>query len=275
VSGLRALLSRPPSQTLAYWAWLWRERQWWFLRTIPLEWESVIFTGFRGAGKSTFGCNLCISYLRAGIRVASNYYIRDPLTGLETESCTTWIDVLTKSVEALERREPLIIYLADIQGYCDARQWQYTPQWWLEFIAMARHMGICIQGDTQVLSQVEKRLRMLIGRVVEVEPSWLRRRWRRWPRFKVRDMDLQINDDPALWLPPGKQRTTWLYSHAFHGHSSWEMLARADFADLTTPECERIIEGLRKRADACNQVIKLPSFADRGELQSQEACDVA
>lgn len=247
---------------IGYWLWLWRARQWWFNRVLPAEWDSVIFTGFRGHGKSTFGSDLCVSYMRRGFRVNSNMYVRDNYTGREASPVLTWLDVLRASVEAMEAREPCLIYLAEIQMLCDARRWQYTPTWWSELMQQLRHMGILLMGDTQHLSQVEKRLRMLMGRVVWVEPSPLRRMWRRWPRFTIRDVDLEVNDDPGQWLPPGKQRTVWLRSHAFHGHSSWQLLAGQDFGDLTDEQSVAEIESLRQRALVCNAVTHLPSYAD-------------
>lgn len=252
-------------ERFAYWRWLWRQRQWWFLRPLPPEWDTVIFTGFRGAGKSTFGADLCVNYMRAGIQVYSNMYVRDNFTGQEARPVLTWLDVLRASVEALEDKDPAIIYLAEIQLMCDARRWQDTMKeapWWSEMMQQARHMGITIMGDTQHLSQVEKRLRMLIGRVVYVEPAPLRRLWRRWPRFTTQDVDLQVNDDPGQWLPPGKRRTVWLKSHAFHGHSTWELLAGRDFGEFTEPDVIAEIESLRQRALACNAIAHLPSYAD-------------
>ena len=251
-------------ERVAYWAWLWKQRQWWFLRTIPEEWDTVIFTGLPGAGKTTMGSDLAINYLRRGYRVYSNNYIRDTYTGLESRACLTWVDVLTASVEGLEAGEPTIIYLSEIQRMCDAREWQATPKWWSEFMQNRRHYGVALIADTQHVSQVEKRLRMLIGRVVLVESTWLRRHWRRWPRFLIRDVDMQLGDDPASTglVESSKPRAVWMRSHAFHGHSTWELLPGKDFSDMTEEESAVIVDDLKQRAIACMKVRYLPAFPD-------------
>jgi len=101
---------------------------------------------------------------------------------------------------------------------------------------------------------------------VEIRPTWLRSHWRRWPAFKARDIDLQLTDDPALWLPPGRERRRWQYSHAFHGHATWQLLAGQDFGDLDTPEAQAEIARLRARALALNEVAHLPAFTDEDTI---------
>ena len=251
------------AERVSYWRWLWAKRQWWFLRALPpSEWETVIFTGLPGAGKTTFGVDMAVRYMRRGITVYSNVYIRDTYTGQESRPVLNWVDVLRASVEGLESGEPCMIYLTEIQLMCDARNWQKTPSWWSEMMQQRRHMGLGLMADTQHLSQVEKRLRMLIGRVVQIQPSLARRVWRRVPLFAVRDVDLQVGDDPAQWTPPGKPRWVWLRSHAFHSHATWELLAGQDFGDLSDEMTLEVVEGLRQRAIACNAVSHLPSYAD-------------
>lgn len=255
-------LNIPLADRVRYWRWLWRRKQWWFLRPLPAEYETCLYLGLPGSGKTTFGADRVIRLMRAGVRVYSNVYMRDTYTGAEALPVLNWIDVMRASVEALEDGVTAVIYLSEINLMCDAREWQSSARWWTEFMQQRRHMGIGLVGDTQNLSQVEKRLRLLIGRVVQVRPSWLRSHWRRWPRFVARGIDLQLADDPALWLPPGKERAVWQYSHAFHGHATWQLLAGQDFGDLDTPEALAEIGELRKRAIKLNEVTHLPSFAD-------------
>ena len=249
----------------AYWRFLTEHKQWWFLRELPPEFDTVIFTGLPGAGKTSFGADYVIRMMRQGYRCYSNVYMRDPYTGIEARPVLTWIDVLEASVEALEDGVLAVIYLAEIQMLCDARKWQLTPAWWSEMMQQRRHMGLHIIADTQHLSQVEKRLRMLIGRVVQVEPTWLRRRWRRWPRFECRSVDMQLGDDPAQYLAPSKPRRIWLYSHAFHGHASWQLLAGQDFGDPGAVDVQERVEALRKRALKMNEVSHLPAMPDGKE----------
>jgi len=142
---------------------------------------------------------------------------------------------------------------------------------------MRRHQGLGIMGDTQAISQLEKRLRMLVGVIVQVHPSWLRARWRRWPVFVAHEIDITTSDDPAEWLPEGKRKRYWQYSHAFHGHSTWELVAAQSFDDLTTPEAQAEIERLRQRAIELNNrgVIESFNFAvgaqTIGEIEDDES----
>lgn len=270
-------------ERLAYWRWLWRSRQWWFLRKLPpMEADTVLFTGLPGAGKTTFGTDLCIGYLRAGYRVYSNTFMRDNYTGLTARPVLTWLDVLVATIEGLESGEPTIVYIAEIEQYCDARRWSFTPVWWSHMMQQRRHMGLCLMGDCQHVGDVEVRLRRLIGRLVQTQPapckSWpdrpllrllipgpVKYLLRRWPVFHTRDVDLQIGEDPAKWLAPGHWRRRWLKSSAFHGHASWELMPGQDFGDLSDEESKAKVEALRKRAAACNAVTDLPSYADDRE----------
>ncbi|MDP2325825.1 MAG: hypothetical protein Q8N51_17615, partial [Gammaproteobacteria bacterium] len=182
--------------------------------------------------------------------------------GLEARPILTWLDVMRASIEALEDGVLAIIYLAEINELCDARDWQYTPRWWTKFVQERRHMGVGLIGDTQHISQVEKRLRLLIGRVVQVEPGWLRRHWKRWPVFLARDVGTLPGDDPAAIQTLSKARRVWQYSHAFHGHATWELVANEDFRDLESPEAQAEIESLRIRAIELNKVTRLPAMPD-------------
>lgn len=267
-------------ERVAYWRWLWRERQWWFLRKLPpMEMDTVLFTGLPGAGKTTFGTDLCVSYLRAGIRVYSNTFIRDNFSGRTARPVLTWLDILEATVEGLESGEPTVVYVAEIEQYCDARRWAYTPSWWSGMMQQRRHMGLCLVGDCQNVGDVEVRLRRLIGRLVQVQqppckswpdrpvfrlliPAPVKYLLRRWPMFWAQDCDIQTGDDPAKWRAPGKVRRVWLHSHAFHGHATWELMPGADLGDLSDEKSLAAVEALRKRAAACNAITDLPSYAD-------------
>jgi hypothetical protein len=250
-----------PVERLRYWGWLWKNRQWWFNRPLPpAEYDTVIFTGLPGFGKTTFGTDYVVRYMRAGVRVYSNIMMRDNYSGQTAIPVHTWLDVMRASVEALEDGVTCMIYLAEINTMCDAYDWQSTPRWWTEMMQQRRHMGLGLMGDTQNLAQVNIRLRNLIGRVVEVRPTWLRRLWRRWPAFVVRDINILTSDDPKEWMPEGKVHRVWQYSHAFHGHSTWELLSAQDFGALDSPASQAEIEKLRQRAIALNKSGILPSF---------------
>jgi hypothetical protein len=125
-------------------------------------------------------------------------------------------------------------------------------------------MGLSIISDSQHVDQIEKRLRMLIGKLKQVRPSPMRRWWRRWPRFQVREIDMRLGDDPKDWgyATGSNWRGEWIYAYAFHGHSHREMVRATDWEDLDTPEARAEIEALRQRAVAANAVHRLPAFPD-------------
>lgn len=257
-------VSLPLSLQLEYLQWLHHNRQMWYNRPLPpAEWDTVLFTGLPGAGKTTMGTAMAIEYLRSGVRVYSNIYLRDNLTGRVARPVLTWLDVMRAAVEALESEDPAMIYLAEIQQLCDARAWQLTPKWWSTMMQERRHLGLGLMADTQHVSQVEKRLRMLIGRIVVCEPSPLREKWRRWPRFVTWDADLQLGDDPAT-VPHSlsKRKTVWVPSYAFHGHATWQLVRPMDISEMSEPQVLKEIAALRARAEELNKVSYLPSFAD-------------
>lgn len=267
----------PLRDRVGYWRHLWDSKQWWFLREIPPEYQTCIFTGLPGHGKTTFGTDLMVRYLRQGVVVYSNIQLKDTFTGRSARPVRNWLDVMRASIEALENGWVAVIYLAEINTLCDARSWQETPRWWLEMMQERRHMGLGIMGDTQTLSQLEKRLRLLVGRVVQVRPSWLRHHWRRWPVFIADEVDILTSDDPALWLPEGKRRRYWMYSHAFHGHSTWEMVPNQSFDELDTPEARAEIDALRARAVELNKrgVIQTYDFDEKFTDQEGEQDEAA
>lgn len=267
----RPLLFRPIGQTARYWRFLWEERQWWFIRKLPpRERDTAIYVGLPGAAKTTTAVDLAIGLMRDGIAVASNTYLRDNFTGREAIPVRTWLDVLRVTVEYCERDEPLVVFLAEIQLLCDCRRWQDSPQWWAEMMQQRRHMGLSLMADTQEIGQVEVRLRMLCGQVVQVRPSWLREKWRRWPVVLTRKLTPETGVDPKLWVADKGWRHKWLPSWAFHGHSSWELLSGQDFGDLKSEAALEEIAVLRERALAANKVQGLPAFSD-GEAGTRSA----
>jgi hypothetical protein len=267
----RPLLTRPLGRTHRYWRFLWRERQWWFNRVLPpKERDTAIYVGLPGAAKTTTAVDLAIGIMRSGVAVASNSYLRDNYTGAEAIPVRTWLDVLRVTVEYCELEEPLVVFLAEIQLLCDSRRWQDSPDWWGEMMQQRRHMGLSLMADTQDIGQVEVRLRMLCGQVIQVRPSWLREHWRRWPVVLTRKLTPETGIDPKLWVADHGWKHKWLPSWAFHGHSSWELLSGQDFGDLKEPKALKEIEALRQRALAANKVAGLPAFSD-GETGSRSA----
>lgn len=247
---------------LAWWAWLWNQRYFWFQRSRPHEeWDTRIYEGLPGSGKTLFMVRDCIELMRRGVRVYSNVAVRDPLTGLESLPLGGWLDMLRASVETLEDGIPTIFAFDEIHLAADARSWQNTPAWWLNLMAQRRHYGVGLIGTTQHADTVEKRLRMLVGRIVRVRPSMVRRLWRRLPLFVCQDVDMALVDVPDQDAV-GASSITWVGAHAFHGYSTQELMASLDFRELADDEARAEIAELSARARELAAPAIIPAFVD-------------
>lgn len=158
--------------------WILSHRYVWFLRSRPVELPLRIYEASPGGGKTLGACRDVIQYMRLGVRVASNLYVRDAYTGQEAIPCRTWAEMLRLSVQAVRDDEPILFFFDELHNICDARNWQATPGWWREMMSQHRHLGIGIIATTQALNQVEVRMRTLCKELirckrVELAP-WLR-----------------------------------------------------------------------------------------------------
>jgi len=248
----------------------------WFQRKKPaVEWDTRIYAGLPGSGKTLFMVRDCIQLLRQGVRVYANMKIRDPLTGRESLPLCGWLDMLRASVLCLEDNIPTVFAFDEIHLAADARQWASTPVWWLNLMAQRRHFGVGLIGTTQDPGQVEKRLRLLIGRVVSVRPSALRRLWGRLPLFSVQEVDMALIDVPEADSGSGAWFFTWVKADAFHGYSTRELMASLDFAELKDEEAKAEVRLLTERAIMLAGVDILPSFADCGICAAAEGATAA
>jgi hypothetical protein len=276
----------PIVDQVRYWRWLNARGYWWFQRPkTRSEFDTRIYEGLPGSGKTLLMVRDCIDLMRSGVVVYSNVYVRDPLTGREALPLGGWLSMLKVSVEALERHAiyrqlvencvesggdlktlpspPASVVMAfdEIHLAADARSWQSTPAWWLNLMAQRRHFGVGMIGTTQDLSTVEKRLRMLVGRIVQVRPSFIRRFWRRVPLFTVVDVDMSVRGD-GVGDNLGGGSWTWVAASAFHGYSTREIMATVDFADLTDDQSVAEVAALTQRAINAGCVDFLDSYAD-------------
>ena len=246
----------------AYWRWLYRQEFLWFQRAAPRkEWDTRIYEGLPGSGKTLLMVRDCCELMRQGVRVYSNVQIRDPFSGTEAHPLGGWLDMLRASVATLEDGIPTIFAFDEIHLACDARDWQKTPAWWLNMMAQRRHYGVGLIGTTQNADTVEKRLRMLIGRVVRVRPTVLRKFWWRLPVFSTQDVDMSLIDVPDQDAVSAAAMT-WAGAHAFHGYSTSQLMASLDFAALTDDEAVAEIKELTDRARAVAGPGLIPAFGD-------------
>jgi hypothetical protein len=269
-----------------YYRWLYDRGYWWWQRKAPRsEFDTRIYEGMPGSGKTLLMVRDCIDLMRAGVVVYSNVYCRDPLSGSATLPLGGWLSMLRASVTTLEGHkryrdevaafaaggaepgEPpasVIFAFDEVHLAADSRSWQSTPAWWLNLMAQRRHYGVGMIGTTQDLTTVEKRLRMLVGRVVQVRPSLLRKLWKRLPVFSCQDIDSSLRGD-GVGEPIGGTHWTWVGAHAFHGYSTREIMATVDFADLKDDESKAEVAALTARAIAAGVVDSLESYADTWE----------
>ena len=249
-------------EKIAYWRWLWRQEFLWFLRAAPRkEWDTRIYEGLPGSGKTLLMVRDCCELMRQGVRVYANVQIRDPYSGCEALPLGGWLDMLRASVKTLEDGIPTMFAFDEIHLACDARSWQNTPAWWLNLMAQRRHYGVGLIGTTQNADAVEKRLRMLIGRIVRVRPTILRKWWWRLPLFSTQDVDMSLVDVPDQ-DSVSAGALTWIGAHGFHGYSTSQLMATLDFSALTDDEATAEIAELTARAQAFASPGLIAAFGD-------------
>jgi len=247
---------------IEYWKWLYRQEFLWFQRAAPRkEWDTRIYEGLPGSGKTLLMVRDCCELMRQGVRVYSNVQIRDPFSGIEAHALGGWLDMLRASVATLEDGIPTIFAFDEIHLACDARSWQNTPAWWLNLMAQRRHYGVGLIGTTQNADTVEKRLRMLIGRIVRVRPTGVRKLWKRLPLFSTQDVDMSLVDVPDQDSVSAAS-LTWVAAHGFHGYSTSQIMPTLDFAALTDDEAAQEIKDLTARAAALAGPGVIAAFGD-------------
>lgn len=150
-----------------WWRFVFRNRLIWFLQPTPLfEFDTRIYIGRPGMGKTLFATRDAVRLLRKGYRVCANYSVRDPKTGLEAEVITSWYDVLRIAVEAFEAQRPTVFVIDEVNLWAPSRFYKNTPGWWLALMAQRRHLGIGFICTAQRFNRVEIVLRELVNTIV-------------------------------------------------------------------------------------------------------------
>lgn len=164
-------------------AWKWRERVYWFQQwKKPAEFPTWIVEAKRGQGKTRYMALEAVKDMRRGVRVASNFTVRDRLTGQESERADSWVDVLRLSVDALENGEPIKFYVDELHLWMDSRAFKLTPAWFRGWLAQSRHYGAGLCGSVQNLRRLEIVARELVDELLVVK-KWNFRLFLLWGPF--------------------------------------------------------------------------------------------
>lgn len=268
-----------PIQTGRLARWRWKHGHYWFLRRSHKRMPLRIYAGLPGSGKTLFAVQDAIKLLRAGERVYSNIYIKDPLTGAESLPCLNWMEMLSIAVDCLEedarRRDeglpPLGAYFVwdELHEYCDAREWAATPKWVRKIFTERRHYRIALLGTTQIVEQLEKRLRTLVDEIWDVRPTPMRviaqeHMGRELPLFLRSVVDRRMVDHPELTVDVKRHwrlaRVGW---EAFGGYGTHEHVTTQGVESLNDPRALEVVEALRARAAAVMLPDHIESFDER------------
>lgn len=257
---------------------LWRRRYFWFLRKRHDEFNTRIYTGLPGSSKSLWMVRDVIKLMRAGVRVASNMYIQDPMSPpdrlLCTEPCGSWLDMLRLTVDAMEKGEMIIFAFDELQNLCGARDWQKTPRWWLSLMQQRRHYGVGLIGTTQDLCLIEKSLRLLVSSLISVRfVCW---RWTRIPLCVGTWLDGRYIDSPEKAAETATRTFDWLPWWAWHGYDTMAVIAVDDFGAYTDDEAAVLIADLTARMQALRTCEGLDNLFHGPLLMGDpDGCDTA
>lgn len=149
--------------------WRWDNNLIWFLMKKPVEeFKSEIVEGKPGEGKTRYLAAKACRYMRRGYIVASNFSVRDRLTGMTSVPISNMLDVLRLCVRALELQQPVMFCIDEFHLWADARNWKATPDWFRWLISQHRHFGVAIIGATQSFTMVEKTVRFQIYNLTRI-----------------------------------------------------------------------------------------------------------
>lgn len=257
------------------WRFAYRQELLFWRRKAPMfEMPTKLYCGLPGSGKTLMATRDAIVLMRRGVRVLSNYYIVDPLTGVEAVRIESWFDMLVYAVDAVVSGTPTVFVIDEIHLWANARFYQQTPGWWLGLVAQRRHYGVGIIGTCQSMGQVEVALRRLIDVVVFVTPTLTKK----LPIFTLRavpaillDADGKIETNLVKKVP---RRFTTMRWWVYGGYSTAELVAVAEWSD--DAETVATIGRLSDAAQALTATPAIPwvggvvtfQESDRGEVVS-------
>lgn len=205
-------------QLFALWNWKHVEGLWWWQQSKPVvEFESEIVEGKPGEGKTRYLAWRAIKAMREGYVVASNFMVRDRLTGAQSIPIRNWIDVLRLTVEAVEQNIAIVFVIDELHLWADSRSFAKTPLWWRALMAQHRHYGIGILGSAQSLTRVELVLREIVSTLSRIR----NRVFLRLPLFLIEKIDpssVPVNENGlADYKLAGG---SWLWSPWYVGYST-------------------------------------------------------
>jgi len=149
----------------------------WYLRwKLPVERPILMVVGYRGGGKTAYGCGLALKRMKAGRKVYANFRISDPEIGTAGG--------VFSLVQTLDLADCTVI-IDEAQAWASARQWASIPPEVLASWAQSRKRGVEWVFLTQHESRVELVIRQLVEAVVVIErvpwlPRWVPVRWVSW-----------------------------------------------------------------------------------------------
>ncbi|MDY0292630.1 MAG: zonular occludens toxin domain-containing protein [Desulfuromonadaceae bacterium] len=256
--------------------WRWREGEFWFLRRSHKTMDLTLYAGLPGSSKTLWGVRDAVQLLRAGENVYSNLYIRDRLTGREALPCRSWLDMMRISVDALEAGESAWFFWDELHLWADARAWALTPPFLLTLFAERRHYRIGLLATTQHVDQVEKRLRTLVDRIVQVRPTGLRRFVRAWfkrelPLFWGEELDGAVVDAVAQGTASREDAVLvrglkWAPWYVWNSYSTHEIVLGEDLTVYKDKEIQAEIAELERRAALCMEPDEIEAYEDRVSL---------
>lgn len=215
----------------------------WLARRRPVQtFETRLYVGRAGSGKTLFATRDAIKLMRQGVQVVANYRVWDRISGRRSTGIESWNDFLAWSVWALRNGKPVVFVIDEIHLWAPSRFYEKSPAWFLGLLAQHRHYGVGIIGTTQNLARCEIVLRELVYNIVFVRPHPLRFRWTfRWPK-SLTGLDMPwfqfVACDPLAMggeysAPPARAayRSSWVPWWVFAGYSTKELMAVNEWGD--------------------------------------------
>lgn len=247
------------NQLFALWQWKYLNGYWWWQQSKPVvEFESEIVEGKPGEGKTRYLALRAIKAMRQGFIVASNFEVRDRLTGAKSIPIANWLDVLRLTVEAVERNTAIVFVIDELHLWADSRSFSKTPLWWRMLMAQHRHFGIGILGATQSLSRVEVVLREIVSTLSRIRNKVILR----LPIFAIEKIDpssVPINENG---LSNYELMSGYLFWQPWYvGYSTQQMIDLECWA--TDEEIDNEIELLTTRLLRALKPEHVQSFVDQ------------
>jgi len=247
--------------------WRLKNREYWWLRKAHKQMPLTLYCGMPGSSKTLWMVRDAVLLMRQGYAVYSNLDIKDRITGVRSKPCLSWLDMMRICVDHLERGEVAYFCWDEIHHHADARTWALTPVWLLQVFAQRRHLRLGLIATTQVMAQVEVRLRTLVDLIVQVRPTGLRKFIqkvfrREFPLFWEDVLDGALMEHPELGDPVLSKGLVWTPWYVWNSYSTHEMVAGEDLSLYKDEEIQAEIAELTRRAVAVMKPSELESWME-------------